>query len=193
LQNRRSKTNKKVKAFYEELVLLEELQTKAVVRLIKAKMLIETVAKGESISKDKLTSDEIKLYKVRKLETIQKVFKEKNSSLIEEKEIDRYSKKQQPKVAKKATVIETLELWQQQNSVKEIATLRKLSSQTIYSHLAKLIESKTIALSDVLPETKIQELATAFKGYKEETLTKLKEQHGDRFSWDELKLFKASI
>ncbi len=184
---------KKVKAFYEELVLLEELQTKAVVRLIKAKMLIETVAKGESISKDKLTSDEIKLYKIRKLETIQKVFKEKNSSLIEEKEIDRYSKKQQPKVAKKATVIETLELWQQQNSVKEIATLRKLSSQTIYSHLAKLIESKTIALSDVLPETKIQELATAFKGYKEETLTKLKEQHGDRFTWDELKLFKASI
>ncbi len=184
---------KKVKAFYEELVLLEELQTKAVVRLIKAKMLIETVAKGESISKDKLTSDEIKLYKIRKLETIQKVFKEKNSSLIEEKEIDRYSEKQQPKVAKKATVIETLELWQQQNSVKEIATLRKLSSQTIYSHLAKLIESKTIALSDVLPETKIQELATAFKGYKEETLTKLKEQHGDRFTWDELKLFKASI
>ncbi len=48
---------KKVKTFYDELVVLEELQIKTVLRLMKAKLLIETVAKGEEISKEKLTSD----------------------------------------------------------------------------------------------------------------------------------------
>ena len=51
---------KKVKAFYEELIVLEELQTKAVLRLMKAKLLIETVVAGETISKEKLTSSEMK-------------------------------------------------------------------------------------------------------------------------------------
>ena len=55
---------KKVKAFHDELVVLEELQIKAVLRLMKAKLLIETVVNGEEISKEKLSSDEIKYYKI---------------------------------------------------------------------------------------------------------------------------------
>jgi hypothetical protein len=56
-----------------------------------------------------------------------------------------------------------------------------------------LIESETIAITDVLPEDKILELAKAFKGYKEETLNGLKELYGDTFTWDELKIYKASL
>ena len=37
------------------------------------------------------------------------------------------------------------------------------------------------------------ELAAAFEGYHEETLNGLKEQHGSKFTWDELKIFKASL
>jgi Flp pilus assembly protein CpaB len=55
---------KKSKAYYDELIVLE-LQTKAVLRLMKAKLLIETVVAGEPISKEKLTS-EIKRYISRK-------------------------------------------------------------------------------------------------------------------------------
>jgi hypothetical protein len=43
---------KKSKAYYDELIVLEELQTKAVLRLMKAKLLIETVVAGEPISKE---------------------------------------------------------------------------------------------------------------------------------------------
>jgi hypothetical protein len=57
---------KKSKAYYDELIVLEELQTKAVLRLMKAKLLIETVVAGEPISKEKLTSEEIKRYISRK-------------------------------------------------------------------------------------------------------------------------------
>jgi hypothetical protein len=186
---------KKVKAFYDELLVLEELQIRAILRLMKAKLLIETVVKGETISKEKLSSDEIKYYKIRKLEIIRKEFKNVNVTLIEDEvDLERYSKKKKSdKEPKKSTVQETYELWQQKNSIEEIAAIRKFTPGTILGHLTKLIEAETITISDVLPEDKIRELAEAFKDYKEESLNGLKEQYGDKFSWDELKMFKASL
>ena len=186
---------KKVKAFYEELVILEELQIKAVLRLMKAKLLIETVVEGETISKERLSSDEIKYYKINKLKAIQEDFKSVNVTLIEDEvDLERYtSKKKATKEPKKSTVQETYELWLEKNTIKEIAAIRKLTSQTIGTHIAKLIESGTIAITAVLPEDKLLELEKAFKGYKEETLNGLKEQYGEKFTWDELKMFKASL
>ena len=190
---------KKVKAFYDELVVLETLQTKAVLQLMKAKLLIETIVKGEAISKEKLSSEAIRFYKIRKLETIREEFKNTNATLIDpeasgEVNLERYTKKKKTdKAPKKSTVQETYELWLEKNTIKEIAAIRKLTTQTIGGHLAKLIETETISIKDFLTEEKIQELSKAFKGYKEETLNGLKEQYGDKFTWDELKLFKASL
>ncbi len=186
---------KKVKAFYDELVALEELQTRAVLRLMKAKLLIETVVSGETISKEKLTSEEIKQYKVKKTEAIQAEFKKVNITLIaDESDIERYVSKKPTKAApKKSTVEETYELWLEKKSVEEIAVLRKLSVQTIDGHLIRLIQAGSIAIADVLPEDKLVELSLAFRGYKEESLNSLKEQVGEKFTWEELKMFKASL
>lgn len=187
---------KKVKAFYDELIVLEELQTKAVLRLMKAKLLIETVVAGEAISKEKLTSDEIKKYLTRKTEAIQNQFKKVHVTLIEgEKDLERYSAKKKPggKAPKKSTVDITHELWLDKNSIQDIATIRKLTAQTIESHLVKLIQSKKVSVQDILPQDKIKELGEAFKHYKEESLTAMKEQFGEKYSWDELRMFKASL
>ena len=187
---------KKVKGFYEEIIALEEIQTKAVLRLMKAKLLIKTIASNETISKEKLASDEIKFYKINKLERIREEFKSVNVTLIEDEyDLERYtsSKKSKEKTIKKSTVQETYELWQQKLSIKEIAERRVLTKQTITGHLAKLIEAKTISLSEVLTDDKIQSLAKAFDGYTEASLNPLKEKYGDTFTWDELKLFKASL
>jgi len=185
---------KKVKSFYDELLALEELQTRAVMRLMKAKLLIETVVEGKEICKENLISDAIKYYKSRKSEYIREEFKNLNITLIEdEADADRYSKKKKVKEPKKSTVQETYELWIQKNTIAEIAGIRKLTKQTISNHLAKLIETGTVDISNVLPEDRIEKLAEIFKGYKEESLNPLKEQYGDKFTWDELKLFKASL
>lgn len=186
---------KKAKAFYDELMVLEELQTKAVLRLMKAKLLIETVVAGETISKEKLTSDVIKKYISHKTEAIQNQFKEVNVTLIEdEADIERYTKKKKStKEPKKSTIQETYELWLEKNSIKEIAAIRKFTEETILSHLTKLIIEKVISINDVLPEDKIQELTEAFYGYKEESISPLKEKYGDKFSWEELRMFKASL
>lgn len=185
----------KAKAFYDELMVLEELQTKAVLRLMKAKLLIETVVAGETISKERLTSDAIKKYISHKTEAIQAQFKEANITLIEdEADVERYTKKKkEPKAPKKSTIQETYELWLEKNSIQEIAAIRKFTEETILGHLTKLIIEKVISINEVLPEDKIQDLTEAFKDYKEESISPLKEKYGDKFTWEELRMFKASL
>jgi hypothetical protein len=186
---------KKAKSFYDELVVLDDLQTKAVLQLMKAKLMVATLVKGETISKEKLTSPEIKQYKTVKVERVVEDFKKANVTLIEdEKDAERYApKKTVAKESKKSTVQETYELWVEKKTVKEIATIRKFTQETILSHLTKLIQSKTISISDVFPEDKLSALTEAFDGYKEESVSPLKEKYGDAFSWEELRMFKASL
>lgn len=185
---------KKAKAFYDELVTLEELQIKSVLRLMKAKLLIDTVVQGQTISKEKLTSEEMKNYKINKLKIIQEEFKQVNVTLIEdEADLERYTKtKKSTKEPKKSTVQETYELWLEKNTIQEIAAIRKFTPETILGHLTKLIITQTIRIEDVLPEDKMLELTAAFKGYKEESVSPLKEKYGDTFTWEELRMFKAS-
>ena len=187
---------KKVKAYYEELLVLEELQIKAVLHLMKAKLLVNAVVSGATISKENLTSEEIKYYRINKINSIQAKFKELNISLVEDDfDVDRYANKKtsKSKEPKKSTVQETYELWQQKNSIKEIAEIRKFTEETILGHLTKLIVAKTISISEILPEDKIEELTEAFKGYNEESISPLKEKYGEKFSWNELRMFKASL
>jgi len=186
---------KKAKAFYDELIVLDDLQTKAVLQLMKAKLMMATLVKGETISKEKLTSEEIKQYKSIKIERVFEDFKKANITLIDdEKDAERYApKKTAKKEPKKSTVQETYELWLEKKTVPEIATIRKFTPETILSHLTKLIQSKTIAIHEVFPEDKVIALTEAFAGYKEESVSPLKEKYGDRFTWEELRMFKASL
>jgi uncharacterized protein YpbB len=55
-------------------------------------------------------------------------------------------------------------LWVEKKSIDEIATIRVLTKQTIYSHFVKLIQTKAVAISEVLPADKMQDLAAAFGG-----------------------------
>ncbi|MBC7865541.1 MAG: helix-turn-helix domain-containing protein, partial [Bacteroidia bacterium] len=186
---------KKAKAFYDELIVLDDLQTKAVLQLMKAKLMMATLVKGETISKEKLTSAEIKQYKTIKVERVFEDFKKANITLIEdEKDAERYTAKRAvKKESKKTTVQETYELWLEKKTIAEIAIIRKLTQETILSHLTKLIQTQTITISEVMPEDKVIALAAAFAGYKEESVAPLKEKYGDTFSWEELRMFKASL
>ena len=187
--------SKKAKAYYDELVVLEDWQTKAVLQLMKAKLLIETVVAGETISKEKLTSEEIKKYISRKTTAIQEQFKKVNVTLIDDdKDLERYtSKKSKTKAPKKSTIQETYELWVEKKSISDIATIRVLTKQTIYSHFVQLIQTKAVSISEVLPADKIQTLTQAFQGYKEESLNTLMEKNSEKFTWNEARMYKASL
>lgn len=186
---------KKVKTFYEELQTLEELQINTVLQLKKLRLLLKIVSEGKEISKETLLSDEAKYYKINKLVTVSERFKTEQAALVEDDEDLSYyePKMKKKKEPKKATIEETLELWKQNLSIHEIAKQRKLTPGTIFSHFTKLIQMEIMELSDILPEDKITDLRKAFKDFKGESLGELKDLHGEKFSWDELRLFKASL
>ncbi len=184
---------KKSKILFEELSELEEIQTKAVLQLMKAKLLIEITVSGDAISKEKLTSEEMIKYISRKKEAIQSQFKKENNTLLEEDEsiYNRHSSKK--KETKKSTVEETYDLWLTNYSIEDIAKIRKLTIQTVESHMVKLIQSNKISINDVFPKDRIEQLAEVFKGFEEKSLSSLKEELGEKFAWAELKMFKASL
>jgi hypothetical protein len=188
---------KKAKGFYEELVVLEELQTYSVLRLMKAKLLMEIVLEGKEISRDNLISPEIQSYKSKKLEVIRGTLRQNPVSLLDDTddyEVERYpAKKKKSAEPKKTTLEETFELWQQKLSIPEIAARRKLTETTILSHFAGLIQVGKAKVEDVLPKDKIEALKEAFKDFEGESLSGLKEKYGDAFTWGELRLFRASL
>jgi hypothetical protein len=187
--------SKKSKGFFDEISQLESLQTKAVLKLMKAQLLLATVVAGEPISKEKLTSPEIKTYVAQKIETIKAAYRDKHGDLLQESpEKERYATKDKKgKTKKKTTVEETYELWLQKKSITEIALMRMVTKETVMLHLTKLLSQKKISIEEVLPEEKRIALADAFFGYQEETLGPLKEKHGDTFSWEELRMYKATL
>jgi uncharacterized protein YpbB len=80
------------------------------------------------------------------------------------------------KTPKKSTVDITHELWLDKNSIQDIATIRKLTTQTIESHLVKL--NPKSECSGHIAARQNQGIREAFKHYKEESLTAMKEQFG---------------
>lgn len=186
---------KKVKTFFEELSELEELQTNAVLRLLKVKLLLRAVLENKEISKEVLVSPYVQKYKQDKIEIIREALRKTSVTLIEDEEdIERYtSKKKKTKEPKKSTYEETLELWTQNLSIAEIAGIRKLTVGTVYTHFSKLIQMEAIEISDVLPQDKLKKLASVFKEYSGEGLGEIKEKYGDEFSWEELRLYKAVL
>ncbi len=114
------------------------------------------------------------------------------TNAVNEAQKDSYTKTKKPKTVKKDTVEETWELYQQHNTLKEIANIRKLTPQTIGNHYCKLIADGRIKPQEIFSDDRLEELAKVFEGYDELSLSPLKEKVGDKFTWDELKMFNAS-
>lgn len=189
------KRTKKVKTFYEELLELEELQIKTVLQLKKIRQLLQVVVEGRELSKESLRSEEAQHYKINKLVGVAERFRTEQGTLVENGEDVSYYEvlPKKLKEPKKATIELTLELWKQNLSIHEIAQQRKLTPGTIFSHLTKLIQMEALQLSDLLPEEKIIALRLVFNDYQGESLGELKDRHGDNFTWDELRLYKATL
>jgi uncharacterized protein YpbB len=103
------------------------------------------------------------------------------------------SKKSQKETKIKRSTFElTLDLIREGNSIDQIARARQLSEKTINGHFITLIKSEEIDLSEVMSEERIRQLATFFEDYTENSLTPLKEKLGNKVTWEELKLYRAS-
>lgn len=190
---------KKIKAFVDELLDLEEAMLKSILGLKKIRLLIKNTLDEQLPTKSTMQSDDIKFYKINKVASLSEQFKQINGFIDDGSATDfsrqtKAKKKQAEKAEpKKPTVDETFELWKQNKTIHQIAEIRKLTPQTIYNHFSKLISKGDMSLSDILAPEKISELEKAFDGYNNEGLGELKEKFGEQFTWDELRLYKANF
>jgi uncharacterized protein YpbB/GTPase SAR1 family protein len=190
---------KKTKAYSEELEELDELLTEAILKMKKARILMEAIVAGREITKELVWTTEVKNYKVAKIAALQQELRQ-NPSLLdmhsdEEEEIIQLKKpKKEPKEKKekRSTYDQSWDLWNDGHTIEEISRIRQLSENTIYGHFVFLIKAEKVELSDIMDAKRISELADLFGDYQGTSLTPLKEQLGDAVTWEELKLYQAS-
>lgn len=181
---------KKVKQFFTELKELDNSLSETLKKLFRLEQMIQLAQSNQPFNKEKIHS--------AKLETLYTELTGKINNILKNEKlfIGEYppSKDDKPKKEKRSTYDITLLLWKEGKTVAEIAKERTLSQATIYSHIAKCIEQDKIAIIEVLPEETINELNTIFKENEElTTLKSLYEKTEERYSWDELRLFRAYL
>ncbi|MDR0228232.1 MAG: helix-turn-helix domain-containing protein [Flavobacteriaceae bacterium] len=186
------KREKQMKAYFEELSALEEQLVGIALQMKKALKVLQIIDEGKRVCKENLRSLDISEYKINHLVNIANLIRETSLDLGQDYEEEVFSTKEK-KEKKKSTTMITLELWQEGNRIEEIADIRKLTTTTIYSHLAKLINEKSIALADVMEGKKIKALETVFKEYSDKTLAEIKGLMGTKYSWEELKLYQRTM
>jgi hypothetical protein len=192
LQQKRSTKN-----YADELLDLDLMLTETVLRLKKSVALVQAVRDGKSLDHSVTQTPEIKNYKVAKIEMVKNELTANKSTLdFDTLTIDIQTKDQKkPEKKKKQSTYETTkDLIKSGKTIEVVARERQLSVGTISTHCARLIQQEKIELRDVMDKEKRNALNDLFEdNYEGGSLTPLKDIAGDQFTWDELKLYQASL
>jgi len=184
------------KKYNEELEDLDLLLTETILKLKKTRLLTEAVSNKRSIEKTVIMSTEVKNYKMTKIEMVKNEMRATNSTFDFDTDFVQLKTKAEKKKTKKkkgSTYDTTLQMVKEGKSIKEISNERQLSKGTISTHCARLIQQEKIELRDVMDADKRNALSDVFDDYEGGSMSGLKEKVGSKFSWDELKLYQASL
>ncbi|GGG94529.1 helicase [Polaribacter pacificus] len=101
--------------------------------------------------------------------------------------------KKEPKTAKIPSAQISLALFKEGNSLKEIATKRELTLQTIETHLMSFIPTGEVDILELMPLKKHKELLEIVTNTTYDSLSELKEKVGDAYSYTDLKMLLYSL
>lgn len=190
---------KKTKQYSDELEVHADLLLQKIINLKKIKLYSEALSNGKSITNDLYKTPEIEHYHLSKIAAIQNTIRNKSANLLDDSTNQfiptptlKSNKKTKETDTKKSTYEITLELLHDGKNCDEIARERQLSTNTITSHFIQLLKAEKIILADVLEQKRINEIDDLLSDVNLTTLTKVKDEIGDKISWDELKLYQAS-
>lgn len=184
------------KNYNEELEELDLLLTETILKLKKTRLLTEAVRNGRALTKEVVMTPEVLNYKFAKIELVKDEIRATHSTFDFDTDFVQLKTKKQKRATKKKkepTHIVTMNLIKEGKTMAEVAQERQLSKQTIATHCARLIQEEKLDLRDVLEADRINKLYDIFEEYDGGSLTPLKEQVGKKFTWDELKLYRASL
>ena len=175
--------------FTEQLRVFEDEHIRMILKLIKTNKMMLLFKNGNDFSKEQLETQEVATYRLNHLTNIKEILR---AQILDVDEVEE-EVKQVPKAPKISTIDKTFELWQRKKTITEIAEDRKLSVQTIYQHIGKLIAEDKIDITEVIPQKKLLELQKLFEQNHDKTLTEIKAEATDDITWEDLRVFKNSL
>lgn len=89
---------------------------------------------------------------------------------------------------KPPTKLISLEMFRSGKSIEEIAQERELVTGTIFSHLSSFIDSGEVKPTDLISEEKFNELKKLIPKTKFESITELKNQLDEKYSYEDLRM-----
>jgi len=186
----------RTKQYLEELAVLDDLMTEAILRLKRARILVENMYNGREITKETIWNTEIQNYKTAKVLIVKNEIRLENPTITDIDEEDVISvrkKKKQSTESKKTTYEETLELFKKGLSIDQIASKRQFTDQTIYRHLTKLVSDEKLEIRDVFSEERYAFLQNSIGTDSSMGLGEMKDLAGEDVTWEEIKMYRASL
>lgn len=105
----------------------------------------------------------------------------------------REKKEKGKKAVKGETYAITLQMFREGKSAEEIAVARNLTPGTIDSHLAKLIGSGEVLVTEVISDAKFKVILTAIQQKPHSTLVELKQQLSDDYSFGDIRAVMSHL
>jgi len=178
-QKMKVKSEKKIKAYMNELMELEMMFLRQIYYIYKAEAVIKSAIDNTELQKGKVKGAEI--YGDRKMAKVE----EKPSKWKKEKT-------KEPKEPKQNTREISYTMFLEGKSVAEIAKERQLTIGTIENHFIPYIEQGLIDISKLVAPEKVSKILDAAEDYDGTSLSPIKETLGANYSWSEIRLALAS-
>lgn len=177
----------RVKEFENDVREIESYVMSHLRNLERIRKLIQCMRAGIPLDKQSLSTKGIENIKLNLIKEIGDIPLTDLKSLAK---IDK-GKKSGDKELKKSTYELTMELWQKSKDIKEVASIRKLTNQTVFGHLVKYVEKGELAVEELIELDKLKLIYQKLKGKKDfESLTEMRGYLNDEFDYGQLKLYK---
>ncbi|MCD8539694.1 MAG: helix-turn-helix domain-containing protein [Leadbetterella sp.] len=183
-----------MKALFDELIVLDDVITEAILRLFRSRKWLEAVVTGTEISREFLEPEEAGRYKRDLVSRVKEGYRAVQL-VPDEEDTGHYTarSRKQKAVAKKSTTDETLEAWKEHGSVSGVARARKLTEITVYGHLLKLVILGRISAGEVLGEEENRAIREVLLEHPGKTNTEIREITGYQYSFEVLRIARAGL
>ncbi len=189
------KSEKKIKTYLNELLLLELLINEQHKIVNKAGFLVQATISNKEITGEeikKLSHDPNREEQIKQIFTLPSRVDAGANKRIPKERKPRNKKSDSQKAEKIDTKTETFNLYKQGKTIEEIAKLREMVTGTIEAHLAYYVAKGELDASKFVSAEKIANIITVSKTLNTFQFGAIKQSLGDEFSYGEIKMAIAS-
>jgi PIF1-like helicase/Helix-turn-helix domain len=176
----------KTKAYVEELTDLEGVLYQKLVAFRKAIVIVKCVLDGETITKEHFNTQTGPLSIGSVSEDLSAVLKRASATVP-------HIKEEKTTKVKGETYALTYKLYLEGKTIEEIAQIRTMAVSTLYGHFTKLIGEGKVAIEKLVPTDRFNTIKAALMALTDNSILPAKEQLGDDYSFDEIRLVKSHI